>query len=233
MRSGPGIVSNIAPKLFGITGFVAVGYVLFAFLLGVTLGTVIGRPGWAFATGLPIFGGVRLLVDGLRPTLVSPAFAVSPAQPFSGPQPNGWVLNAAYLPTGRTTPAPGQTCASSWDRVGSCFDQAQSQAGVDRCAAVAHLHYVTEYQPESHFWMLQGVEGTSRLRGAGAVPGSGDGGRHPSVADLSHRGRASGRPCTSRPGAESAGPKRLRTHCLDLHGRRFVTTVGATLQMRS
>jgi hypothetical protein len=29
---------------------------------------------------------------------------------------------------------------------------------VDRCAAVAHLHYVVEYQPESHFWMLQGVE---------------------------------------------------------------------------
>ena len=158
MRSGPAAVSNIVPKLFGITGFVAVGYVLFAFLLGITLGTVIGRPGWAFAAGLPIFGGVRLLVDGLRPTLVSPAFAVSPAQPFSGPQPNGWVLNAAYLPTGRTTPAPGQTWASSWDRVGSCFDQAQSQAGVDRCAAVAHLHYVVEYQPESHFWMLQGVE---------------------------------------------------------------------------
>ena len=29
---------------------------------------------------------------------------------------------------------------------------------MDRCAAVAHLHYVMEYQPESHFWMLQGVE---------------------------------------------------------------------------
>jgi len=142
------------------------------------------------------------------------------------------VLNAAYLPTGRTTPAPGQTWASSWDRVGSCFDQAQSQAGVDRCAAVAHLHYVTEYQPESHFWMLQGVEtavyvGLALFLAAVTVVAI------PSVADLSHRGRASGRPCTSRPGAESAGPKRLRTHCLDLDGRRFVTTVGATLQMRS
>jgi len=65
MRSGPAAVSNIVPKLFGITGFVAVGYVLFAFLLGVTLGTLIRRPGWAFAAGVPIFAGVRLLVDGL------------------------------------------------------------------------------------------------------------------------------------------------------------------------
>jgi hypothetical protein len=154
MRTGPGIV----PKYFGVTGVASVGYAVFAYLLGAALGTVIRRPGWAFAAGLPVFAAVRLLVDGLRPTLVPPVFAAGPAAPFAGTQPAGWVLNAAYLPLGRTSPAAGLTWASSQDHLGSCFYQAQSQAGLDHCAAAARLHLVFEYQPESHYWALQGAE---------------------------------------------------------------------------
>jgi hypothetical protein len=159
MRTGPDIV----PKYFGITGIVSVGYAAFAFLLGAALGTVIRRPGWAFAASLPVFIAVRLLVDGLRPALVAPALAVDRAAPFAGTQPPGWVLNAAYLPLGRTSPAPGLTWASSQDHLGSCFYQAQSQAALDHCAAAARLHFVFEYQPESHYWALQGAETASYL----------------------------------------------------------------------
>jgi ABC-2 family transporter protein len=151
-RSGPDIV----PRNFGITGVAAVGYVLFAFLLGAVLGAVIRRPGWAFAAGVPIFTAVRLLIDALRPGLVPPAIASYPAQPAT--EPGGWVLNGAYLPLGRTTPAPGQTWASPWHRMGSCFYRAQSQAALERCSARDHLHFVFEYQPESHYWALQGAE---------------------------------------------------------------------------
>ena len=151
-RSGPDIV----PRNFGITGVASVGYVLFAYLLGAALGAVIRRPGWAFAAGVPIFTAVRLLINGLRPTLVPPAIASYPAQPVI--QPGGWVLNGAYLPLGRTTPAPGHTWASPWHRLGSCFFRAQSQAALERCAARDHLHFVIEYQPESHYWALQGAE---------------------------------------------------------------------------
>ena len=154
MGTGPGIV----PKYFGITGIVPVGYTAFAVLLGAALGAVIRRPGWAFAAGLPVFIAVRLLVDGLRPALVAPAIAVGPAAPFAGTQPPGWVLNAGYLPLGRTSPAAGQTWAGPQDHLGSCFYQAQSQAGLDHCAAAARLHFVFEYQPESHYWALQGAE---------------------------------------------------------------------------
>jgi hypothetical protein len=154
MRTGPDIV----PKYFGITGVAGVGYAVFAYLLGAALGTVISRPGWAFAAGLPVFIAARLLIDGLRPTLVAPAFAVERAASLAATQAAGWVLNAGYLPLGRTSPAAGQTWASSQDHLGSCFYQAQSQAGMDHCAAAARLHLVVEYQPESHYWALQGVE---------------------------------------------------------------------------
>ncbi len=154
MRTGPDIV----PKYFAVTGVVSVGYAIFAYLLGATAGTAIRRPGWAFAAGLPVFIAARLLIDGLRPTLVAPSFAVGRAAPLAGTQPAGWVLNAGYLPLGRTSPAAGQTWASSQDHLGSCFYQAQSQVGMDHCAAAARLHFVVEYQPESHYWALQGVE---------------------------------------------------------------------------
>ena len=151
-RSGPDIVA----RNFGITGVVSVGYVLFAYLLGAALGAVIRRPGWAFAAGVPLFTAARLLIDGLRPVLVPPATASYPAQPAT--EPGGWVLNAAYLPLGRTSPAPGQTWASPWDRLGGCFYRTQPQPALDRCAARAHLHFVFEYQPASHYWALQGTE---------------------------------------------------------------------------
>ena len=85
MRTGP----DIAPKYFGITGIVAVGYAAFAFLLGAALGAVIRRPGWALAAGLPVFIAVRLAVDGLRPALVAPALAVEPAAPINATEPAG------------------------------------------------------------------------------------------------------------------------------------------------
>jgi hypothetical protein len=154
MNTGPAVV----PKYFGITGFVPVSYAAFGYLLGAALGAVIRRPGWAFVAGLPVFIAIRLVVDGLRPTLVAPVFAVDRAEPFTGTQPPGWVLNAGYLPLGRTSPASGQTWASSQEHVGACFYQAQSQVALDHCAAAARLHFVFEYQPDSHYWALQGAE---------------------------------------------------------------------------
>jgi hypothetical protein len=66
--------SHIQPANFDISGAVEVAYALFAFMLGVALGTLIRRSGWAFAACVPIFAlvraGVRLYV---RPGLVSPA----------------------------------------------------------------------------------------------------------------------------------------------------------------
>ena len=105
---------DVQPKLFDITGVVVVGYAIFAFMLGAALGAMIHKPGWAFAAGVPIFALVRLLVGGVRSTLVSP---VSFVEPFQGSEPNGWVLHYGYVPIGRGRPSRTKlVCASAEHR---------------------------------------------------------------------------------------------------------------------
>jgi ABC-type transport system involved in multi-copper enzyme maturation permease subunit len=146
---------DVQPKLFDITGVAIVGYAFFAFMLGAALGAIIHRPGWAFAASVPIFALVRLLVGGVRSTLVSPASLVEPIQ---GSQPNGWVMNYGYVPIGRTTPVAGQTWSTLSHQAGACFDRESSSAGQAHCALVAHLHWVWQYQSEGHYWSLQWAE---------------------------------------------------------------------------
>jgi hypothetical protein len=146
---------DIQPKLFDITGVVVVSYALFAFMLGVTLGAIIQRPAWAFAASVPVFGFIRLVVGGLRSTLASPASLI---QQFQESPPNGWVLHAGYVPLGRTSPAPGRTWSGNAQQVDACFNRVSSLAGQAHCALVAHVHWVWQYQPERHYWLLQWTE---------------------------------------------------------------------------
>jgi hypothetical protein len=63
--------NHIQPSNFDISGIVAVAYALFAFMLGVALGALIHRPGWAFAACIPSFVLVRAAVRiYVRPYLV-------------------------------------------------------------------------------------------------------------------------------------------------------------------
>ncbi len=146
---------DIQPKLFDTTGVVVVGYALFAFMLGAALGAVIHKPGWAFAAGVPIFALARLVVGALRSKLVSP---VSLATSLPGSEPKGWMLHSGYLPLGRTTPAAGRTWFGLPSQAAACFGRASSSAGEAKCVVLAHLHWVWQYQPESHYWSLQWAE---------------------------------------------------------------------------
>ena len=146
---------DIQPKFFDVTGIVIIGYALFAFMLGAALGAIIQKPAWAFAASVPVFALVRLVVGGLRSTFAKPLSLVEPIQ---GSQPNGWVLHYGYLPLGQTTPAAGQTWAAKLLQVDSCFNRVSSIAGQTHCALVAHLHWVWQYQPESHYWPIQWFE---------------------------------------------------------------------------
>ena len=146
--------ARIVPSLFDVSGFVAVSYVLFAFMLGAALGALIRRTGWAFAVGVPLYALARLGVQNFaRPALVSPSTA-------AGFPANVWVLQSGYVPLGRSSPAPGQTWLSGFQLVQNCEPKisAISQTDVNRCIAQNKLHYVVQYQPTSHFWALQGAE---------------------------------------------------------------------------
>ena len=154
----PGI--RIQPSGFDLTGVVILGYTAFAFTLGAALGAIIRRPGWAFAAGVPVFAACRLLVeDWIRPHLIAPAIFANLTGIPSKAVWNGWVLNSGLLPAARTSPAPGQTWSTLVPpRFYSCAGQAQTNADVARCAIQARVHYVIQFQPDSHYWALQGVE---------------------------------------------------------------------------
>ena len=151
---------RIQPAAFDLTGIVVVGYALFAFLLGTALGTVVRRPGWAFALGIPVFAFVRLVVeDWVRPHLVAPATYVSLTGIPSQAVRKGWLLNSGYVPTARTGPAPGRTWQSSPPTsYYTCSDHARSPGADARCAVLAHVRYGFQFQPASHYWALQGTE---------------------------------------------------------------------------
>jgi hypothetical protein len=154
----PGV--RIQPSGFDLGGMVIVGYTMFAFALGAALGAIIRRPGWAFAAGVPVFAAARLLVeDWIRPHLVAPVSYANLTMVTPQAVWNGWVLNSGLLPAGRTSPAPGQTWSMTAPaRFYSCTGQAQTNAGVARCAIQARVHYVIQFQPDSHYWALQGAE---------------------------------------------------------------------------
>jgi ABC-type transport system involved in multi-copper enzyme maturation permease subunit len=160
---------DVVPKMFDVTGIVLVGYTMFAYGLGVFLGTIIRRAGWAFAAGVPIFAAVRLLVGGVRSTLVAPSTKVLASE---GSPPSGWLLHGAFLPLGRTTPTSGQSWLGTWGHISkglsACLNSANSDTSAARCAAASHVHYVWQYQPQSHYWALQGTE-TAVFFGATAV----------------------------------------------------------------
>ena len=110
---------HIQPSNFDISGFVIVAYALFAFMLGVALGALIRRTGWAFAVSIPLYIGARLAVqDFLRPTLVAPVIKV--ISPNSGPPALAWIVKSGFVPVGRFSPSPGQTRNSYYTRMISC-----------------------------------------------------------------------------------------------------------------
>ncbi len=162
--TGFGQGPTMMPKVFGISGAVVVAYGLFAFALGVLLGAAVGRAGWAFALGAPVVVAVRLWVDASRNALVAPTTLVNP--PSLAYQQHGWPLNLAYLPIGRTSPAAGLTWAQAWTMprsrlVVGCVQHgptSQYFARSLRCSRAAHLQLVVQYQPDRHYWALQGAE---------------------------------------------------------------------------
>jgi hypothetical protein len=164
--------ARILPLNFDISGFVEVAYALFAFMLGVALGAVIRRIGWAFAAGIPIFVAVRLGERAyIRPGLLPPTSVGVSAYNPSGA--NDWVLNSGFLPLGDSAPPPGQTWASNDQTMARCqgFGAEKASHNVPYCEKALHLHYVVQIQPASHFWALQAVESAIFVAAASGLIG--------------------------------------------------------------
>ncbi len=148
---------KIQPNVFDVTGIVVVAYALFAFAVGSALGALVRRPGWAFAAGAPVFLVVRLVTQfDLRPHLVPPAVLTNLSGRYPAPRQPAWVLASGFVPADRTSPLPGQPWSNGLGR--ACTVTSTSTTALAHCLASHHIHYVVLYQPESHYWWLQGAE---------------------------------------------------------------------------
>ncbi|MFI5099009.1 MAG: ABC transporter permease subunit [Actinomycetes bacterium] len=160
---------RITPAIYGARGIVPVGYALFAFSLGVTMGILIRRTVPAMAATLGIYiAAVVSMSLWLRAHLVTAAHLVVPLdisrirgfgiadhgvmEIVGGALPsNGWVLaNATVTPTGQifTGPASAQFCSNPNQGPRACLDW----------VGTLGLRQDVTYQPASHFWALQWVE---------------------------------------------------------------------------
>jgi ABC-type transport system involved in multi-copper enzyme maturation permease subunit len=149
--------SHLQPSNFDISGFVEVSYSLFALMLGVTIGAIVRRTGWAFAASVPVFFAIRALIrEYIRSSLVSPVSSVVSTQaPLNS---NSWYLNEGFVPVGRLSPSSGQSWSSQETVLEKCQRSVDSFVSLSRCESIHHLHYVVQYQPASHYWALQSAE---------------------------------------------------------------------------
>ncbi len=159
---------RIAPGLYEARGIIPIGYALFAFILGVTLGMLIRRTIPAMAATLAIYGAAVLSMgEWIRERLISASHVTNPLNTSSldslmigdndrmtviGSEnlPGAWVLsNQTITPTGQvfTGPADPQYCGPD--------------AGITQCESWVDslgLRQDLTYHPANHFWPLQWTE---------------------------------------------------------------------------
>lgn len=166
--------NRITPDLFGARGIVPIGYALFAFILGVTLGMLIRRTVPAMAATLGVYFAVAVsMPEWVRAHLVPASHTTRPldtssldmlaiqgepndgrADPMtvvgSDNMPDAWVLsNQTLTPTGEvfTGPADPQYC-------GMESGASDCEGWVDSLG----LRQDLSYHPASNFWPLQWAE---------------------------------------------------------------------------
>jgi hypothetical protein len=158
---------RITPAEFAVRGIVPIGYALFAFTLGASLGILIRRAIPAMAATLGVYViAVFSMREWIRARLVTP---VETARPLDTEQlqgvmvdetgtlsvigptgADGWVLTAQTVTsTGQPFNAPGGThdCGE-----GTTFETCR------RWIESQDLQQALSYHPDSHFWPLQLAE---------------------------------------------------------------------------
>jgi len=158
---------RITPLVYGARGIVPIGYALFAFALGVTVGMLIRRTVPAMAATLAVYVAVAASMPLWLRTHLVPALHETPALDLSDMQeigirpggevsvvgggvPNAWVVsNKTITPSGEFFDGPADAT--------TCGREASPQA----CEAWLDslgLRQDLVYHPDSHFWSLQLVE---------------------------------------------------------------------------
>jgi len=145
---------------FDVQGIVPVAYSVFAVALGIAVGSIFRRVLPAIATTLGVFVAIRVAIGVyLRPHYVTP---VSTLLPLSGPQSNGpigsWIISSGiegphghFYGNGFDLSDVPKACRTTFPGGGSVSNS---------CMAAHGFHQLITYQPDSRFWVFQGIEAT-------------------------------------------------------------------------
>ena len=152
---------GIAPAVFDVTGPAFVSYALFAFVLGVVLGALLGRPVWAFLAGVPAYVAVRVVVQELlRKRVLPPLRFADRTGNVPARLAHAWVFNAAWQASGPGRRGVAQPVLGGLpESLMRCMTQPGHPPSVAACAQRLGLHYTGLYQPPGRYWPLQGIEG--------------------------------------------------------------------------
>jgi hypothetical protein len=158
-------ITRFAPPLFSASGVAPVGYAVFAFSLGVTVGVLVRRTLPAMAITLALFAAIQILWPTLvRPHLIPP---VQATQALSTVNLDGFGIRnngQLFLQVGSVNGRAGSWILSSRpvNAVGQPVTMAPSacaQANTfEPCLASHGIQIQVRYQPESRYWPFQWLE---------------------------------------------------------------------------
>jgi ABC-2 family transporter protein len=158
---------RLTPQVFLARGVVPVGYAVFAFALGVTVGVIVRRalPAMAITLAIVVFAQVAMPL-WVRPHLIPPVTSVAPLDARNVTEflmspgemivvgqanlPGAWILsNRSVTPGGHLFTGPPNPQA--------CGENQPPQLCQDWVNTL-HLKQVIVYQPADRFWPLQWAE---------------------------------------------------------------------------
>lgn len=150
--NGP-VVTALGPFTdFDVTGVVPLAYALFALLLGVAVGTRVGRSIGAVATTLALFIALRVGIGQLR-TYFLPALSAIRLDGQANLHRRDWIIDY------KTVDHLGHIVDPN-----PCLNSTQPTCMLDR-----GLKILTVYHPASQFWAFQGIEAAIFLLLAGVM----------------------------------------------------------------
>ena len=167
---GQALPNRFVPIIFGARDIVPIGYAVFGFVVGVTIGVLVRRTLPAMALTLAVVAAVQFAMPlAVRPHLLTPAGTVT-ALDASGDVPiEIHLLGSDYMTVGAPVNIPGAWIISTQtlDAAGhlftgpptqACLAMTTSDQACDASIDQLHLRQLVTYQPADRFWTFQWYE---------------------------------------------------------------------------
>lgn len=141
---------------FGVEGVAPIAYALFALALGIALGVIMRSSAPAIVMSLVVYVLVGIPIGGLRAHYLAPrtlTSASAAAMPVNGPGIRDWRLASGFVD------ASGHLV--SQNTINTVCGTGDPTIAGNATSACIHAHgwlYQVTWQPESRFWLFQGIE---------------------------------------------------------------------------